>query len=404
MDDYAGRVLADRYRLPLAPSDEGGDAGAYGPVETRAFDTYSGQEVVVRQLPLPETVDAEVVEADGAHHRPYGRAPQRTAVRATADPAVQRAVEAVQAVARIPDHPRLDQVFDVFVESGSLWIVSESIAARPLADLVRAEPLGPYRAAEIAADVLTALRALHAHGWTHRNITARTVLVCDDGRVVLSGLAAGAAEEALCGYAPVPLPDDADTPYPDADGGPYGDEHDAGEAESYADGSGGQDGDAYDDGGDDGAGDAYDDEGGDAYDDEAEVVTGHTRAYDGDDPYGDVYEDPYGAPRALAPAPLPPGPPALPSGYEPQYVARVADRIADDDDGDDEGEGDGTGGASRYGVHDPHDPHDPHGPHGRHDPYGPDDVRGEEDGEGRPPHALLAGTWRDGPVPADGGG
>ncbi|OSC55604.1 hypothetical protein B5180_39920, partial [Streptomyces sp. BF-3] len=37
--------------------------------------------------------------------------------------------------------------------------------------------------------------------------TVRTVLVCDDGRVMLTGLAAGAAEEALCGYAPAPLPD-----------------------------------------------------------------------------------------------------------------------------------------------------------------------------------------------------
>ncbi|MFJ8694609.1 protein kinase [Streptomyces roseolilacinus] len=377
MDDYAGRVLADRYRLPLTPSGEDGDAGAYGPVETRAFDTYSGQEVMVRQLPLPETVDAEVVDADDAYHRPYGRAPQHTAARATADPAVQRAVEAVQAVARIPDHPRLDQVFDVFTESGSLWIVSELVPARPLAALVRDEPLSPYRAAEIASDVLTALRALHAHGWTHRNITVRTVLVCDDGRVLLTGLATGAAEEALCGYAPVPLPDDADTPYPDADDDGYDD----GEAEPYADEAEGQDDGAYDG--------TYDDEYGDADDDEAEIVTGHARPHDEDDPYDDVYEDPYGAPRALAPVPLPPGPPALPSGYEPQYVAQVADRIADD--GEDEDEDDEAHGIARYGAHGPHDP------------YGPDDVHGDEDDGDRPPRALLAGTWRDGPVPAGGG-
>ncbi|WP_445954659.1 hypothetical protein, partial [Streptomyces sp. LNU-CPARS28] len=55
MDDYAGRVLADRYRLPLPPSDE------YELAETRAFDTYSGQEVLVRQVPLPEIVEAEVL-------------------------------------------------------------------------------------------------------------------------------------------------------------------------------------------------------------------------------------------------------------------------------------------------------------------------------------------------------
>ncbi|MEV1054372.1 protein kinase [Streptomyces sp. NPDC049887] len=218
MDDYAGRVLADRYRLPLPPSDE------YELVETRAFDTYSGQEVLVRQVPLPEVVEAEVLdERGGAGVPPPRRAAGRTTRRPT-DPAVRRAVEAAQAAAQIPDHPRLDQVFDVFAEDGSLWIVSELVAARPLAALLAERPLNPYRAAEIGSDVLTALRALHAHGWTHRNITVRTVLVCDDGRVVLTGLAAGAAEEALCGYAPVPDPvagveeaEPADPPY----GQPY---------------------------------------------------------------------------------------------------------------------------------------------------------------------------------------
>ncbi|MFG1667925.1 protein kinase [Streptomyces sp. Y7] len=211
MDDYAGRVLADRYRLPLPPSDE------YELTETRAFDTYSGQEVLVRQVPLPEVVEAEVLDAEGlpegftardARERGAGRRTSaRSSTRRPSDPAVRRAVEAAQAAARIPDHPRLDQVFDVFAEGGSLWIVSEFVAARPLAALLAEQPLTPYRAAEVASDVLMALRVLHAHGWVHRNITARTVLVCDDGRVMLTGLAVGAAEEALCGYDPVPAED-----------------------------------------------------------------------------------------------------------------------------------------------------------------------------------------------------
>ncbi|MET8075028.1 protein kinase [Streptomyces sp. NPDC005303] len=205
MDDYAGRVLADRYRLPLPPSDE------YELTETRAFDTYSGQEVLVRQVPLPEVVEAEVLDAEGlpdgfTARDPQGarRAPGRRGGRRPTEPAVRRAVEAAQAAARIPDHPRLDQVFDVFAEGGSLWVVSELVPARPLAALLAEKPLTPYRAAEVASDVLMALRVLHAHGWAHRNITARTVLVCDDGRVMLTGLAVGAAEEALCGYDPVP--------------------------------------------------------------------------------------------------------------------------------------------------------------------------------------------------------
>lgn len=206
MDDYAGRVLADRYRLPLPPSDE------YELTESRAFDTYSGQEVLVRQVLLPEVVEAEVLDAEGlpdgftARDAGARRHGGRSGLRRPTDPVVRRAVEAAQAAAAIPDHPRLDQVFDVFAEDGSLWVVSELVAARPLAALLAEKPLTPYRAAEVAADVLTALRVLHAHGWVHRNITARTVLVCDDGRVMLTGLALGAAQEALCGYDPVPAP------------------------------------------------------------------------------------------------------------------------------------------------------------------------------------------------------
>ncbi|MFJ8821753.1 protein kinase [Streptomyces sp. NPDC102467] len=197
MDEYAGRVLADRYRLPVpAPDTLEFD-------DSRAFDTYSGQEVLVRQVPLPEVVEAEVLDADGL---PEGFRPGAPAARVSAEPAVARAIEAAQAAAQIPDHPRLDQVFDVFAEGGSLWVVSEVVAARPLAAVLAEAPLSPYRAAEVASDVLTALRALHAHGWVHRNITARTVLVCDDGRIVLTGMAAGAAEEALCGYDPRPQP------------------------------------------------------------------------------------------------------------------------------------------------------------------------------------------------------
>ncbi|MFI9720454.1 protein kinase [Streptomyces sp. NPDC052396] len=198
MDDYAGRVLADRYRLPRPPSD------AFELVETRAFDTYSGQEVLVRQIPLPEVVDAELVDGPGENGaRPEAASPGRTVV-GPGDPAVRRALAAATAAARIPDHPRLDQVFHVFAEAGSLWIVSELVCARPLAAVLAERALSPHRAAEVAADILTALRALHAQGWTHRNITTRTVLICEDGRAILTGLAAGAAEEALCGYDPVP--------------------------------------------------------------------------------------------------------------------------------------------------------------------------------------------------------
>ncbi len=188
MDEYAGRVLAGRYRLPRSPADE------FELVETRAFDTYSGQEVLVRQLLLPEVVHAEVVGDETAPH----------AAQPGAGDSAGRALEAARAAAAVPDHPALVQVFDVLVEDGSLWVVSELVPGRPIASLLADRRLSPYRAAEVAADLLAGLRALHAYGWAHRNITARTVLVCEDGRAMLDGLAFGAAQEALCGYDPVP--------------------------------------------------------------------------------------------------------------------------------------------------------------------------------------------------------
>jgi serine/threonine protein kinase len=209
VDEYAGRVLADRYRLPRPPADE------YELVETRAFDTYSGQEVLVRQVLLPEVVGDD----DGYGGHGFGDGPGALGESA------RRALDAARAAAAVPDHPRLVQVFDIFVEGGSLWIASELVSGRPLAALLAERPLDAYRAAEIAADVLTALRALHADGWTHRNVTASTVLVCDDGRAMLGGLAAGAAQEALCGYDP--LPGDGSEPVP-AMTGPAGEETEEG--------------------------------------------------------------------------------------------------------------------------------------------------------------------------------
>ncbi|MGW5421279.1 protein kinase [Streptomyces sp. NPDC003943] len=428
MDDYAGRVLADRYRLPLPPPD------AYELVETRAFDTYSGQEVRIRQVPLPEVVDAELL--DGRPYADPGRATRRPA-----DPAVRRAVEAAQAAARIPDHPRLDQVFDVFAEAGSLWIVSESVPAVPLSDLLTEGPLSPYRAAEIGADLLTALRALHAHGWTHRNVTARTVLVCDDGRVVLTGLAAGAAEEALCGYAPVPPEDEFGPepfePYEPEVYGPETYEREGYERETYA-----EEDEPESEAGDDAyepAADAPDEAYGPHGTPYGASVVSPRGVEDGPDgpgasgsrsgygphggtPYGDAgraggrpeLPAASGVPAAGVPAgadvraaragaiaayragaraaasigdtgalpvqrpapepqapPAPPGPPVPP---EPQWWARTGDD--DDDDAD-------------------------------------ADVDDEQDGPTPPPRAYLAGSWSDGPhasrdggrnVPAGGGG
>ncbi|MEU3598239.1 protein kinase [Streptomyces sp. NPDC006798] len=440
MDDYAGRVLADRYRLPLLPAD---DTEPHEAAETRAFDTYSGQEVLVRQVPLPEVVEAEVVGPDeypGPAGGPggYGGGRAHGSALRPDDPAVQRAVEAARAAARVPDHPRLDQVFDVFAEDGSLWIVSEWVDARPLAAFLAEQPMTPYRAAEVASDVLTALGAVHAYGWTHRNVTARTVLVCEDGRVVLTGLAAGAAEEALCGYAPVPAGPPLD---------PHGD---------FAPGDGEDDGD-----------DAYDPdiEGAESAED-AEDGYGDGGYEDDDEPGGTVYDarDPDGGGRAGASGsgaytvePWRSGPdvrgarsgaiaayragaraagrgadgrtpegdgpdwwatkpdtPALPAGPDSAGPDRTGsdgghegpryhDHVTPDTDNTDTDTGTGPGHGPARPDGDPTGPEAPggHEPH-RHDPYGTEAYGRDPYGTGGPGPAHLTGSWHDGPTGAEG--
>ncbi|MFF7454911.1 protein kinase [Kitasatospora sp. NPDC008115] len=165
-----GQVLAGRYRLTDRPEA----------LSTVAVDERSGDVVRLRgwELPAPLTDDQD---ADGAGSERGER--------------LVRRVAAVGAAA--PGHPRILQGAGAFVEGELLWTVEERPAGRPLAAVLAEGPLPPYRAAEIAADLAAALRALHDAGLTHGNLTAESVLVCEDGAALLGGLLPGVAEEVL---------------------------------------------------------------------------------------------------------------------------------------------------------------------------------------------------------------
>lgn len=198
MNDDSTRMLGDRYRLPADHSaPDLADTHS-----TRGLDTLSGHEVQMTRLALPETLAADTVAYGLSAASP--NSPQ-------ADGPIHDACEAVRALTRLPDHPHLTQVFDVLIEGETLWIISEQTAARPLSDLLARKPPTPFRAAEIAREILRALRHLHTHGWLHRNLTADTVLICDTGSVLIDGLAQGIAEETLCGNRPRPLPHPRDS-------------------------------------------------------------------------------------------------------------------------------------------------------------------------------------------------
>jgi serine/threonine protein kinase len=168
-----GRLLASRYRLAGRPHGTG----------AAALDTRSGAEVQLDAVPLPELVT------------PFDQ-DLRTGPDETEGRALTQAAFVTQTV---PDHPRLSQVFEVFAEDGYLWVVGEAVAGVQLGQVLRHGPLTPYRAAELAGDLVAALRAVHAMGLVHGNLTPETVTVCEDGTALLGGLVVAVAQEALCG-------------------------------------------------------------------------------------------------------------------------------------------------------------------------------------------------------------
>lgn len=171
-----GRTLAGRYQLTGRPLGAG----------VAAVDTRSGAAVRLDAVPLPELV----TPFDQDRESPPGE--DDTAARALA--------RAAFAAGAVPDHARLVQAFEAFAEDGYLWVAGEAVRGVPLGVLLdRGGPLAPYRVAEVAGDLVAALRAVHAVGLVHGNLTAETVMVCDDGSAMLGGLVVGAAQEALCG-------------------------------------------------------------------------------------------------------------------------------------------------------------------------------------------------------------
>jgi eukaryotic-like serine/threonine-protein kinase len=111
----------------------------------------------------------------------------------------QRFRREAQAAASL-SHPGVVAVFDTGSENGTHFIVMEYVDGRTLEDVIRAEaPLYPDRAAEIAADVCSALAAAHARGLVHRDVKPANIMLMPDGRVKLMdlGIARAAAGETV---------------------------------------------------------------------------------------------------------------------------------------------------------------------------------------------------------------
>ncbi|MFF9476496.1 protein kinase [Streptomyces roseolus] len=155
-------LIAGRYRLLDALAE--GTAG----IVWRARDEVLGREVAVKEV-----------------HAPPGTPPD-------AEPALYARVEREARAAEAISDPGVARVYDVVVEHGRPWIVMELVRGLTLAEALEADgPLPDREAARVALGVLAALRAARAAGVPYRDIGRDRVLLANDGRVVVTGVATG---------------------------------------------------------------------------------------------------------------------------------------------------------------------------------------------------------------------
>ncbi|MCP2325482.1 serine/threonine protein kinase [Hamadaea flava] len=152
-----GTVIGGRYSLRTAIG-----TGGMGTV-WRASDNLLRRDVAVKEVVCPPGMAAS--DRDAMYER------------------TMREARAAAALA----HPSVVQVYDVVTEGGRPWIVMELLDARSLADMViEGGPLAPRTVAKIGVALLGALEVAHAAGVLHRDVKPANVLICQDGRCVLT--------------------------------------------------------------------------------------------------------------------------------------------------------------------------------------------------------------------------
>jgi chitodextrinase len=166
VDPLTGTLLSGRYRLlePLR-SDEPGFAW-------EARDEMLGRRVAVRELTLPDDVPDPV--------RPG---------------LLRQAAAMARSTGRLT-HDGIITVYDVFEDRDRLWVITQLVAGRTLAEDIAAKgPWNPDRVTLLGVRLCEALAAAHVAQLVHRDVRPSNILIADGGGAMLSDLATSTAVE-----------------------------------------------------------------------------------------------------------------------------------------------------------------------------------------------------------------
>ncbi|RFU42797.1 serine/threonine protein kinase [Actinomadura logoneensis] len=99
---------------------------------------------------------------------------------------LRRALREARTAARIPPHPHIVGMRDVFEQDGVPWLVMNLVEGRSLANTVRRDgPLSVERTATLGLQMAEALKIVHQHGILHRDVKPDNIILAPGGNSVL---------------------------------------------------------------------------------------------------------------------------------------------------------------------------------------------------------------------------